>query len=130
MVVPQRYLSVLLKCVWVVWAGMVITGSLLPGPMLPAAPVGDKIEHFTAYFGLCVLPPLFLASRRNVLLSPIVMILLGISLELAQTQIPGRTCDIFDVRANAIGACVGFAVGIGLEKLLRVVQKTGQPVHG
>jgi len=103
---------------WVAWAVAVIVGSLLPGPLLPAAPVSDKIEHFTAYFGLCVLPPLFLGSRRQILWSPVAMILLSISLEIAQTQIPGRTFDLYDIRANMIGAGAGFVVGMAIEKVL------------
>jgi VanZ family protein len=114
----QRTFILMCKLVWVLWAVAVIVGSLLPGPMLPAAPVSDKIEHFTAYFGLCVLPPLFLYSRRLIMWSPVAMVALSICLEIAQTQIPGRTFDLFDIRANMIGAAVGFIAGRLLEKFL------------
>jgi VanZ family protein len=106
------------KIIWLIWAAMVITGSLLPGKDLPAAPVSDKIEHFTAYFGLTVLPPLFLKTRRSVSVCPFLMVLLGICLEIAQIWIPGRTCDVMDAVANTVGAAVGFVAGLAAAKLV------------
>jgi hypothetical protein len=87
-----RLFLLLCRLAWVFWLVMVVIGSLLPGPMLPAAPVGDKVEHFTAYFGLCVLPPLFLNSRWSIYLSPLSMILVGIFLQIEKIcSISGQT---------------------------------------
>jgi VanZ family protein len=114
----EKRLPVICKVVWMIWAVMVITGSLLPGDNLPSVPVGDKVEHFTAYFGLTILPPLFLGTKRWIYASPFLMVLLGICMEIAQIWIPGRTCDIMDALANSIGAAVGFPAGLIAAKIL------------
>lgn len=60
---------------------------------------------------------LVLATRR-VLPAAAVAVLLPFSVELVQTQLPGRSCAISDLVTNAAGALLGVALGALAQRLV------------
>ena len=98
---------------WIAAILVVAVGELLPGGSAPldwvdSLGVSDKIEHFTAYFGLAVIPVLGFDTKRG-LAAALSMILLGVLLDVAQKFIPGRTFDLADIAANTVGVFGGLA---------------------
>jgi VanZ family protein len=93
-----------------------------PGP-IPGA-VSDKGGHIVGYVILSVLLLRALSGGRlagvtwrTALLAIVWATLYGVSDEFHQRFVPGRTADVFDVMADATGACIGSAFG----GLLRMV---------
>ena len=97
---------------WVFSLVAVIVGSLLPSAVLdrvdPAqAYLNDKQQHFLAYLGLALLPPLAFYGRRSSWFIAASMLLLGIGLEFAQRLTPDRTFDYEDMKADGLGVLAG-----------------------
>jgi VanZ family protein len=92
--------------------GAIFYASSLHQPPLAEA-VSDKLGHFLAYVILGVLVTRGVAGRlptrlswRTALLSLCVTIAYGISDEIHQIYVPGRTADIYDVAADAAGGLI------------------------
>jgi VanZ family protein len=79
--------------------------------------VSDKLAHMGAYavlgvlvvFGFAGRLPVRLTSRLAVL-TVLVTTLYGVSDELHQMFVPGRSADVYDVMADAAGAIAAVAV--------------------
>jgi len=87
-----------------------------PGPI--AEQVSDKTLHFAAYAVLSLLMlRAFAGGRlegitwRRALLAIVLTTIYGASDEFHQRFTPGRTPDLLDLRADAIGACGGVLAG-------------------
>ena len=67
--------------------------------------------HALAYLWLSVLP--FFSIERIKVASAValLMILLGIGLEFAQTLVPGRFFSVWDIIANSCGVALGVLCG-------------------
>jgi VanZ family protein len=75
--------------------------------------ISDKLEHFLAYAFLAFLPAVH--ERRNfVVAAALGAIALGVGLEYGQLYSPGRSFEIADMVADAIGVCGGLIVGVPL----------------
>jgi VanZ family protein len=105
-----------LRIVWLIAILVVIVGSLLPansGPMqtLGRLQISDKLLHFLAYATLSFLPTL---HERWPVLALVVAgaVMLGVGLEFAQMLSPGRSFEIADMLANAIGALGGLVAAL------------------
>ncbi len=87
----------------------VIVGSLLPGPVVTAIPVRDKLEHAGAYFVLMVC---FAGLYRRALYPAVAaaLLALGLCLELLQLLTETRTFDLQDIAMNCAGVVVGLAL--------------------
>jgi VanZ family protein len=72
--------------------------------------VWDKVLHFTAYFGLCLMTTIAVRANRNALWWALGLVLLGGSLEIIQ-RLTGRDADIFDELANTLGVLAGLGFG-------------------
>lgn len=101
-----------LRILWVCALIVVITGSLLspkskPMELIDELPVSDKIEHFSAYFVLALLPALH--ERAHVAWSLAgAMILLGVALEYGQFyEANGRDFEYLDMVADTAGVITG-----------------------
>jgi VanZ family protein len=86
--------------------------SLLPNSKLPEISLSDKIEHIMAYvvlafwFGSIVV-------RRDYLWIALSLLGFGAVIELAQGWMSqGRTADIMDLRADAIGIVLGLVLAL------------------
>lgn len=108
--------SLLLWSPAAVVAGIIFFASSLPGQSFPAVAIWsfDKVVHAAVYavLGLLVALPLDrlkLIQRRTaiVIVAAMVVTAYGISDELHQRFTPGRSPDVFDVIADAIGGVLG-----------------------
>ncbi len=78
-------------------------------------PVPDKIYHAVAFAGL-ILPTTLLRPDR-LLWTALVAVLYGGLIEVIQSQV-GRSPELADVMADAIGVAFGAGAGIALRSLL------------
>lgn len=89
-------------------------------PVLPAPPTGDKLAHFGAYavLGALLTRAFYFGTRWSLGLvfttSALAASLYGISDEIHQSFVPGRSADVADVAADALGALVGAGIAIAL----------------
>lgn len=87
--------------------------SAQPDPPMPQA-VSDKSLHVVAYGGLAVLVCRALSrgfparvTRRTALATLLIVIGYGVTDELHQWTVPGRSADVYDLIADALGAALG-----------------------
>ena len=86
-------------------------------PQLPMPPGGDKPWHLLAYVGLGIVVVRAVAGGLPARLGgppAITAIVIGVGYavtdELHQMFVPGRTAQLTDLAADAIGLCVGVAI--------------------
>ena len=101
---------------WLAWLAAVICGSLLPANSKPfleldLLKINDKVEHFSAYVVLGLLPQLAF-RRTGGLLVAFLMILSAFVLEALQSFAPGRTPDVLDGVAGSLGVVCGLILGL------------------
>jgi VanZ family protein len=94
--------------------------SLLPAEDLPdsLSLVSDKIEHAAAYAAIagCTIVGFRGASTRS---TAIWLALMGAAIEVAQAAgIPGRTGDVMDWLADAVGIALGLLCGRAFQILI------------
>ena len=98
---------------WLFWPGvlLIIWGELTPSPPdLTAGLDWDKLQHFTAYFGLASMATMILGPKPRPFIVLDIILFSGL-LELLQS-LTGRDPEIADFAANSIGAVCGFAAGL------------------
>jgi VanZ family protein len=109
---------------FVYWAALLVATSL-PQSSTPELAFSDKLAHFGAYAGLTALLSLALSYQRKwrrfaanpfVWAAAIATIYGGFD-ELHQAFIPGRSCELLDFVADAIGAGLGAAIGAAVIRL-------------
>jgi VanZ family protein len=89
---------------------LVVLLSVIPGDLQIRTGAPKDLEHFMAYLGVgAILAYAFGPSRRAQLVVIFLVILAG-CLETIQHWVPGRTPDIADWLASALGAVAGVAV--------------------
>jgi len=89
---------------------VVAWGELTPHPPRLAGPwQWDKLDHFTAYFGLSLLATLAWGLRRSLAWVFLAVIALGGCLEILQAAV-GRDGTWGDFLANDLGALLGLAL--------------------
>ena len=99
--------------VWILSIGTVSYLSLIPQTeFLCYFRWSDKLYHFLAYVWLSALPFFGFAGTKKALKWSLLMILLGIGLEFAQSFVPGRLFSIWDMVANSLGASTGILGGM------------------
>jgi len=78
--------------------------------------IPDKLSHALAFFGLTAWFAA-LVERRHYGLVVALMLVLGIGIELLQGWMAlGRTAEVADVYADAIGAVVGLAMSLSIRE--------------
>ena len=94
---------------WLFWpaAAVVAWGELTPTPPRLEGPfLWDKLDHFTAYFGLALLATLGWGLRRSLVWVFLGVLALGAGLECLQALV-GRDAEWSDMLANGLGAAAG-----------------------
>ena len=76
---------------------------LLPGDTLPQMPLWDKAEHAATFAMLTILGHSAMERSRHRLLLVAGLIGFGILTEMLQTFVPGRSSEIADAVADAVG---------------------------
>lgn len=108
----MQSLSRLIISLWAISLGAVCYLSLAPRIEFPVDFLrADLVYHFLAYSWLSVLPFLGFQSPKPALMSAILMVPLGVSLEFAQIWVPGRLFSASDLGANIVGAVCGAICG-------------------
>ena len=98
------------------WAILIFIASSFPGSTYPEVNIAgiDKFVHFTIYATLCLftynairhqLRFPFL-SRHAMIFSLVLTTLYGLSDEMHQLAVPGRSCDAWDLAADTLGGLV------------------------
>ena len=123
--VPLIYFPLILY--WI----MLFTATSLPAANLPSVAVGDKLKHFTAFFGLSVLLSLTLLYQNKVLLlkkyflaaALIISSIYGLLDEIHQSFVPGRNNEFLDWVADSLGAAAGVFIVFYLLKKFKYFPK-------
>src|ERR1035437_3832529 len=108
---------------WLVAILGVVVGSLLPAGALPMRglnhpQVSAKIQHFRAYAVLALLPAVH-ERWRFIMVAGFGLMAMGYGLEVGQLYSPGRSYDLADFAANAVGVCCGVSLAIPLHGAVR-----------
>ena len=106
----------------------ILSSSTDPGPIVPPG-ISDKTLHAIGYGVLGLLLLRGLAQARLVgvttgrgFAAVLIAVLYGITDEIHQHFVPGRTSDALDVAADALGAAIAVAMAVGLG----IYSKTGR----
>ena len=94
---------------WLFWpAAILVTwGELTPKPPQLEGPfLWDKLDHFTAYFGLALLATLGWGLKRSLVWVFLAVLAMGAGLEGLQALV-GRDAEWGDMLANGLGALAG-----------------------
>jgi len=98
-----RLATIVLVVYWIA----LFTGTHMPSPPRLGVRVNDKIQHFTAFFGLATLLYWVVPARRNVLRKIAIVLVVAITYaafdEWSQRFSPRRTVDIWDFITNVSG---------------------------
>jgi VanZ family protein len=95
---------------------LVVVLSVIPGHMQIRTEAPKAVEHFAAYFltGLIVARALGSYCRAWVVIG--VFMALAATLEVCQPWVPGRTFEVSDWAAGALGAIIGVALARAWER--------------
>jgi VanZ family protein len=99
---------------WLFWPALAVVawGELSPQPPHLAGPfIWDKLDHFTAYFGLALLATLGWGLRWSLVWVFLAVLAVGGGLEGLQALV-GRDAEWADMLANSIGAVAGTALAM------------------
>lgn len=111
---------------------LLFTLTTLPTESVPSVGVNDKVEHLLAYFGLSFLLYLALLFQKRsiilknyaVLFTFLVVFAYGITDEVHQLLIPGRSCELLDFLADMLGGVIGIIVLKVLIKFYKYQEQT------
>ena len=113
--IPLRYRRLWLA-LSIALVGAIIYSSLAPDfALLMPTPDGfDKVEHFTAYCGLALwFTGIYPRARYWQVVAG--LLALGLAVEIAQgTMQLGRSADVLDMLANAVGVLAGLLLALSL----------------
>ena len=104
----MRLASVVLLAYWT----LIFVGTHLPSARMPSLHASDKVYHCIAFTGLSFLlcwaiPSSRVSWGKILVLAASIALTYAVLDEWTQQFIPGRTCDISDVAADAVGVVLG-----------------------
>ncbi len=104
----MRLASVVLLAYW----ALIFVGTHLPSARMPSLHASDKLCHFLAFAGLTFLlcwaiPSSRVSWGKILVLAGAIALTYAMLDEWSQQFIPGRTSDIWDVAADAVGIALG-----------------------
>lgn len=95
------------------WVGCVLATiglAIMPGGV-PAHNGSDKMLHLLVFCILMLWPATTFDTTKNVALSAVALLIVGICMEFLQRFIPGRTSEVMDVVYNTGGLAAGTIIG-------------------
>jgi VanZ family protein len=98
----------MVQVIFISYVLLVILLSLFPQPAGTGGGYLDKIIHASLYCVMGVLAYIAFNTLGKRIVMFLFMLLLGISLELFQTYIPGRDASVYDALANTTGLALSF----------------------
>ena len=104
---------------WSLSICLVIWASLQPGLAPSSTHHMDKLAHLAIYALLAIPPALVLRRRTAVLAAGLLLALVGVGVELAQTVVPSRVGSSVDVGADLLGIALGLFFGIAARRIWR-----------
>jgi VanZ family protein len=106
----------------IVWALLIFTASSIPGTRIPNLPLFrvDKLLHAGIFlvFGILVerafrnQTAFPLLARRSGMAALVCAVAYGLSDETHQLFVPGRSSELFDLLADAVGAIIGIFLAV------------------
>lgn len=118
----ERWRQVLLMA-WLIGCVGIVVGSLMPMLAPPDMSIAvlplDKLIHFGAYGLTAFLPQIAIGRLALATLAALSMAVLGGTVEVAQSFVPGREGSLGDALINTLGVLGGVALGLGLRLRLR-----------
>lgn len=109
-------------CLCLYWLAIFV-GTHLPQSSLPSLRLSDKLLHAGAFAGLAFLLAWAVPTGkalRHAMFVILIAVAYGCIDELTQKFIPGRTCDLWDLLADSIGACLGLAAYFAARSMLMI----------
>lgn len=100
--------------------GLITLLSLLPPPQLPPVDIWDKASHAIAYAALMLTGGIGYRLQVPILQIALLLFGFGVTIEIAQYLMPGRSFSLYDMLANAAGIVAMLLVVLPLERLLRI----------
>lgn len=116
----------LILSLWCVLIVCDVIGSLLPAASPVMVAIGslqiwDKLQHFSMYLALSLLPVIGFQDRRRGIRAGLSMFILGVLLEAGQHFSPGRSVELGDVIANGVGVSCGTLLGLPFRILFALI---------
>ena len=103
---------------------IVILLSINPAPEVVGLSVNDKVAHFVAYGGLMGWFSQVYYSFKQRIVAAILLVVLGVTMEFVQANIPGRYYEFADMLANSSGVFLGWLLCLTpLQYILRSFEK-------
>jgi VanZ family protein len=104
---------------------LVVILSLIPQDVLPPTGISDKANHVAAYTALALAGGIGFRGVRRLMLVAAGLLLLGASLELAQSVLPDHVASLYDLLADAIGIMLGALLATGTDRVWLRHRPTG-----
>jgi VanZ family protein len=123
---PHSPYSSQARFIAIIWTLLIFVGCLFPSQQLPhvAVPFIDKWTHFVMFGGytflwLCAKPAYTTAYVIKLL---VVAVLLGCAIEVLQGTLTalGRSMELLDAIADAVGALLGIGLYMGGRRLFTI----------
>ena len=115
----------------VAYMAVIFLLSSMSSPPGPEGWLSDKAQHGIAYAGLAVVTlratsggRWWAASLRQSAVAWTIATLYGATDELHQAFTPGRTPDLLDLRADAVGAAVGLGLAAACGIIWRLIARS------
>lgn len=115
----EKHKQSLIFAFWVIAIISMIVGSILPQTALHVNNPYDKLLHFSAYSFIALIPAFTLRTKKQIILVAIFLFIIGSSVEIAQSFVPGRSASYFDGLANAMGIISGSFAGYFLGRFFK-----------
>ena len=105
---------------WTILVVGLIVASIIPSLRPPSAYQLDLVIHLGVYLVLAALPAALLGRLRLAIAMGVLLAMVGLGIEVAQSYVPGRTSSELDLFANFLGIVLGLTTGRLLRRYIRL----------